>query len=428
MKIGIKFLKKGVLYFVITATLCIGLLVAISSIPNSYIEKSVKKSSEYFMKDALFKQLKRGYKSSTYDNYADCILVNIVYHLDSKNPFQSVIKADYAHEEKQNVNVCLQKAVADEKEQKTEFLSYSQYWHGSIVLVKPLLMLGDIQFVRKVLTVMFVILFGWNLFIFYGRYSKCLAVSYFLAFFIVQGYVVFFCVEYIVNFIIVNIILLFIGMGIIKKKEDFIFLMLVGGGVTCFFDFLTTETITLTLPIIVYLLADEKQKRKEGKILEIAFPIQTLFGAVISWGVGYAGMFGLKWFLSFLIMGKEAFLMNIRQAAVRIEEGNAGQALVNNIAAIWNLRENEFLHFGMFYTITYCVLAMVVFGMVVRKKNPYLNIMIITSLIPYLRYAVLRNHSEIHYFFTYRAQIVTVLVLLLCLERLFYKKKGRKKK
>ena len=37
---------------------------------------------------------------------------------------------------------------------------------------------------------------------------------------------------------------------------------------------------------------------------------------------------------------------------------------------------------------------------------------LLLGMVPYLRYIVLENHSYIHYFFTYRAQLITVIALL----------------
>lgn len=43
------------------------------------------------------------------------------------------------------------------------------------------------------------------------------------------------------------------------------------------------------------------------------------------------------------------------------------------------------------------------------------NLMFVIASIPYIRFLVLGNHSYLHYFFTYRAQIATILCLWLAL-------------
>lgn len=42
----------------------------------------------------------------------------------------------------------------------------------------------------------------------------------------------------------------------------------------------------------------------------------------------------------------------------------------------------------------------------------------VTALIPYVRYLVLHNHSYIHFFFTYRAQVATIMAIVLIISEL----------
>ena len=45
-----------------------------------------------------------------------------------------------------------------------------------------------------------------------------------------------------------------------------------------------------------------------------------------------------------------------------------------------------------------------------KKAFPY---MLIIGLVPYVRYVVLHNHAFLHFFFTYRAQLASVMVVSL---------------
>ena len=92
--------------------------------------------------------------------------------------------------------------------------------------------------------------------------------------------------------------------------------------------------------------------------------------------------------------------------------------------AIWN---NIKCLFPFEYGITgaFIGIAMVLFviytGYVYhRKKIDWKCILLyaLIGLIPYIRYVVLQNHSYLHNFFTYRAQLATVLAIVLILEQL----------
>ena len=51
----------------------------------------------------------------------------------------------------------------------------------------------------------------------------------------------------------------------------------------------------------------------------------------------------------------------------------------------------------------------------VKKELWFPLIMVLVGLVPYLRYAILANHSYRHYFFTFRSQIVTIMCLILAI-------------
>ena len=414
---GLGYIKRGILCLIITAGICVGLLILTSCISTSVIEKSVKDSSEYFLKNELFMQLRPGYAETTCDNYADCIWINIIYEIDTRKPFASAIKAEYAYEENENVNTTLKRAVSAEGKGRIEKISYNRYWHGSMVLIRPLLILGDVQVVRGILAAITAILFGYNVLILYKRYSKSASLYYLLAFGIVQGYVMFHCINYVMNFLIVNVMLLLLEKKIVQRDEAFYCFMTAGGIVTCFCDFLTTETVTLTLPLVIYLLIRQKEAEKLNEPrLE---PVKCVVVSLFSWGTGYSFMFLFKWLLVYLFLGKEELVSSLQQANMRIQDGNVFLALCNNIAAMFHLKQYEFQRYGMFLAIGFVILASVIFLVTVKQGNAFINAMILVSLIPYLRYGMIKNHSQIHYFFTYRAQITTLLVLLLCMESIW---------
>lgn len=332
--------KKNAICLFITVGVCVSLLVATSCIPTSFIAENAKESSVYFAREKLFKPIKMGQKTTTCDFYAECILVNMAYRLDRSHPFTSAIKAEYVQNEKENVNVTFKKCMfSAEENENADVRNYSRYWHGSLVLLKPLLMIGDIRVVKNILTVILCIIFALNLYILYQKQFKSAALYYVLGFLVVQGYVVFHGFSYIMNFLIVNVLLLLIESRWIQSEDGFLCLITTSGVITSFFDFLTTETITLTLPVVMYLLMREKGTEKQKG--EQVNPIRIAGWSIVCWGIGYSFMFLLKWILVYLFLGKDEFVGSIQQVNMRIQEGNMWLALKNNIAAMFYHRNPE---------------------------------------------------------------------------------------
>lgn len=116
--------------------------------------------------------------------------------------------------------------------------------------------------------------------------------------------------------------------------------------------------------------------------------------------------------------------------------GNIGIGPVRYIlGSVWNNIKCLFpFEYGIIGALTGITLILVVIytgyvyhGNHIDRKRVLLYVLI--GLIPYIRYVVLHNHSYLHCFFTYRAQMATILAVILIVNELVkevvagYKKK-----
>lgn len=104
---------------------------------------------------------------SRQDNYADCILTNIIYHIDSENILTSILSASYYNPDGEEVNESFSYAVNNPanvsgNDKVVPNVDYSRYWHGSMVLLRPLFMFFDI---RMILGIMILLLTVWFLYL-----------------------------------------------------------------------------------------------------------------------------------------------------------------------------------------------------------------------------------------------------------------------
>lgn len=128
---------------VVLSIFCGMLLLLITGlIPRSMIEDSCRESSVYFQEHELFPYLVEGQFNTRQDNYADCILVNILYHIDGKDLSASLIKASYYNPEMETVEVSLTESMQAEQIPNVD---YFRYWHGGMVLLRPLFVFTGIQ-------------------------------------------------------------------------------------------------------------------------------------------------------------------------------------------------------------------------------------------------------------------------------------------
>lgn len=199
-------------------------------------------------------------------------------------------------------------------------------------------------------------------------------------------------------------------------------LFVVGGAVTCFMDFLTTETLTFTVPFILYMLLGRRDEAETAQPLRAQIVRMIRWGA--AWLVSYAAVFAVKWALVYCTMGGDALRNALESAAYRID-GNAAAnvtlstaqqmlaALVQNLSCLLPLSGSHSI--GVVLLVAACV--PLVLGMVLylfrgeRLDGAFVVVLLVVGAIPYLRYVVLSNHACMHYFFTYRAQMATIMAL-----------------
>ena len=134
-------IREVTVFCIITVIFVISLLAA-TVIPRTAIQKNMQKSAEYLCGRKQFFSVIDDYYGSRIDRYADSILLGIAWQYDSEEPLKSVMKSAYYHVEHKNENENLLKAVKDGREANQQYL---RYWHGSIAVVRPLMLIMSVK-------------------------------------------------------------------------------------------------------------------------------------------------------------------------------------------------------------------------------------------------------------------------------------------
>ena len=436
----------GMAGVVIASILCAMLLLMITGwIPKSMIRESCVESGAYFEEHELFPLLLEGQFNTRQDNYADCILVNILYHIDKKDLLRSLIKASYYNPELQSVEVSLAESLAGDK---TPDVDYFRYWHGGMVLLRPLFVFTGIRGARIILGVVLLLLTLTVIALMWKQKVKTLAVCYFLGNVIIQTWMCAFSIEYITTFLLMNIFLILLLLwfpprtytGAFYRR---VYAILCASGVwTCFFDFLTTETLTVTMPILLLLVL----RYQAGELESIRQESRRLLCGLLCWGSSYAIMFITKWLLAVVVLGRQAFGEAMKAAGERVggavylgntnldPEASGIQrflgAVIRNQGSLFPFRNTMGMGAAAisFLAVLFVCLALIYLFRSKQFDGRLLLLILMIGAVPYLRYIVLENHAYLHYFFTYRAQLVTVTGVLFVTYELGIRNILRKKK
>lgn len=405
-------------FFITIAALWV-LLVLTSLIPNGKIRTNMFGSAEQYNGAAPFYQ--SAGRNSVTDNYADVILLNVLWNIKSDDAFVSSLDTKYYDGDDgvtdRGENYGLFSAVFEDTPPNTD---YSRYWHGSVIFIRPLMLLGDVRVV-KLAGIIFALLFLIiDCIMLIKRGQKFGAAALVISFAAVQMYNIRLSLEYMPTVLIcLGMLPFFVSL---EKRGDVPLLVLsvICGTMTAFFDFLTTETLTILIPLIIFMMTRKNEGRFEGFKRELV----TSAKCGVSWVCAYLCTFLVKWTAASIVTGENKFTAAIFSAEVRVN-GEAEElspvmqmilAPLANISAMFGGYERVSpanIIAGLFITAAISAGIFFIFRRGEKGSGKgFVWLMLVLGLVPYLRYIVLNNHSYLHEFFTYRAQAASVLALM----------------
>lgn len=407
---------KYIMIFIITLAILFFALAVSSMIPRSAIDKKMHESISFYKKNEGIHRIKNKRIYSYIHYFSDTRKLNIIYCLDSNKPIDSMLWSKYYQIIKKDINTDFINVVENNEEPNTQYL---RYWNGCMLVLRPLLTILNMEQIylinKIVLAILLLILLTMLL-----KRSKKLAIIFMVSLIFVSSWYVPFCIEYSVTFYIM-IITSIIAIKIDEKKneDNLLKLFLITGIVTVFFDFLTTELLTIFVPLIIILVLRKEENRLEDTKSTFMFFIKS----VLLWFIGYCGMWFAKWILASIILKINAFDYVKDNLLLRI---NGLQGASSHKYLYGHVIERNFYAIPVLYYINTkfykwyvktSVIIIIAFLLLFIKwkelvKKRIIWILGLIGITPYIRYLILANHSYRHAMFTFRDQILTIIVLL----------------
>ncbi|MBE6930448.1 MAG: hypothetical protein E7463_09220 [Ruminococcaceae bacterium] len=410
--------------FLLTAAILTAALTGAFCLPEEPVRAHALESAVYWQEheNAHYYPLFGTDDRTSVHNYADAIWVGIAAHAEPSDPFASMLYAGYRNGTEGKL---IFDALRASMEQGLEpDVSYHRYWHGSLVLIRPLLMMTGIVGIRWVCAAIYVLGLGCLVWMMKKRGFSWITVGVLGASLLcVGGWVVPLCLEYVFCFYVTIgttiAVLALAPRGARALRPVFV----VSGVCMCFFDFFTAETLAFLIPAALYVL----WRHREGSLGRF----RGIFLELVSYGVcflgAYAAMYALKWGLTSVTLDMNAVREAAGAAAERAFEHEEG-ALATYLYAAQALNLSLLPWFTPGETGGYVGLlvlaAMCAAGLwLLRPKKgsgSLAGILALLAAVPFARYLVLFAHSYQHATFTYRAQWATifcvVMLLLTCVQ------------
>lgn len=288
-------------------------------------------------------------------------------------------------------------------------ITYGRYWHGYLLFLKPLLAFLDYGQIRLLNGVCQTCLSALLIVLLIRNKLTHLVLPHFISILMLMPAVLANNLEYSPCYYILTAA----GIAVIVKRDQpdafrrWINLFACIGIATPYFDFLTYPVATFGIPAVYWLA---KQTERNPK-----FVLPRLASLLVSWGIGYAGMWACKWVLGSIITGADI----LQDAGGAIALRTSREDLKALIAC---LRSNvsAFLRTpGSFAALAYLLVTAVLLFRLVRRRSvrfsrtlpialPYLLI----AALPFMWYAAAANHSSTHWWFTCKALVVSAFSVM----------------
>lgn len=372
-------------------------------IPNNRIRWHVQESVEQFKNEGQYPRLFFGTPAAQLDNFTDAWMLNIALSADNDNPIKSSLRNDYMSSDGDKVQM-LEKAAYNPDD--TILGSYSRYWHGYLVFLRPLLLVFNYSEIRFLNMCMLFLLFTIvNILI-----KKKLGTRVMVGFLFTMMLVMFMIVPMSIQFSSMFYIM-FIAMIVvltlyekIDKENLSAYVFFIIGAVASFLDLLTVPLITIGIPMAVYIMLRNKRTALENFL-------EVIKGSII-WALGYGLTWGSKWVIATIVLKENVIKNAIHQILVRTSDtGNdVTYTAIDTIKNNANMIFNDLTIKIFVALIVIWLISLIFFGS--RRSIIKATPLLLIACMPIVWYVVLKNHSSIHFWFTYRSLAVSVFGVL----------------
>lgn len=402
MKKTILLLLTAYIVLLLTFTL---LMLGTYSLPSSLIADNVIASAQQLQHEGQGAHLIRG-RLGRLDNYTDATMLNLAISGDASHPLRSAMLNPYYDLDNEDIPKSVHtEHVAQGLTDGLEMRYYGRYWQGYLVTLKPMLIIFSLHGIRILNCILMSLLCLATLWLIWQRIGLVESLLFLLSLLIFYFPVVPFALQYSTCFY-----LMFLGMlavmlypGLTNSSRSLALTFFTIGGITSFFDFLTTPQLTLGMPLLVCVLTQPKQE------------VRKVITASIAWAIGYALLWASKWVIGYGLTGFNLLADAAEQIGVRTSQQYYGIELtLPKMLQFIIFDEERALGWKLPALILVLSIVYIFLQKGLKVQRQWLWLLLVAMIVP-VWFLLMRQHSIMHLWFTLRAFLVTIYALLLWL-------------
>ncbi len=358
----------------------------------------------------------KGYEATLTGSFTDCLMLeNTIYYNDAHSTFEQAMmmyRKEIGEGEGWAPGTSLEAYLENLPMDKE--MAYARYWHGYLVVLKPLLLLTNVQTLRLMSAMAENLLLCGVVGICIRKHKNGLGAALAVSLMFTYVFVLYFSLSLSVCYYLVMaaIMVQLLRREKWKSQETFGIFFLIVGMCTAYFDLLTYPLVTLGFPLGIEIYCSEDDWKEQCK---------KMVRYILYWFVGYAGLWGLKWVITDVLLGAET----IGDALMTVGERTnivSGQTFWLGYMDV--VKKNLSYFFNIPFSLA--VITFVIWQMtVVRKrtlkkgkkvclspklKNHLFSCCFLAAL-PFVWYMAAQNHSAEHSVYTCKIISVSVFSL-----------------
>ena len=385
------------------------LLLLVHLLPTSKIMANVNSSAESIKAECEDELIIDDYHATLIGNFTDCLMLQFSVYDGQHSAFDQALNL-YRNEVGNEEEWCPGLSLTDYLNGAPTNLevSYPRYWHGYLVILKPLLLFTSLNSVRLLNAGLQMILLAASLILFSKKGHSKLAFSFavslpFMFFFSSFASLSLSICMYIM---LIEMLLIALFDEKLSKNEGYMTFFLIAGCATAYFDFLTYPLVTLAFPLIAVLAVNKEETKKN---------YLSLLKYSLTWGIGYLFMWASKWIIA-SIFGQNT----IKDALGTISARTASATDTGRIAGYLKVLKNNLTPFmNRAFALLMLLIIVTVIVLIIKKglKKHFDGFasripVILIGLIPFLWWFAAANHSYEHAAFTCRNFAIFVFAIV----------------
>ena len=413
-------LGVGVL-FVGGVVLGVALLMGVYALPSGRVVENVKSSAVLIEAEGAYPTFVDGYKSTLLDSWSDSIMLLMAARVPKEGLLQESMLSYYMRYSQGAIKPREGLLLWSKGERLDEIvdLSYARYWHGYLVVLKPLLTFLNYYQIRVVNTVASTMMFLLLLVLMWCKgLSRYLVPALVMIAFLTPPYL-FWCLQYApsLHVMLIASLALLLGFRWLKRKQAFHLFFMATGMAAAYFDILSYPIASLAIPLLFFALMDPSKNWKVS--------LRDSLVLSVFWAIGYGGMWSAKWVLATVFTGKDIIQDAMNNILNRTSTVWLGVKFTKLQAVLKNLQ--MLMHWP--YLLAFCAPLLVYLAAIMKKRTAldngklviewdttrFLNVLVPFGFVALLApawYLLTSNHCYANASFTHRALAGTAFALL----------------